>query len=182
MLLIDQWISRHYNYSNSWVWLLMQLQFRVLLSVQLLNIWPTTIILKRHLKFMVDPPGSKHTHTAWSKKKRGISLVLRVFLLPVQPLGNEVREEDRRDCMKGHDRVIDPKYDQHPASNLVITSNFVHCRRRPTVSLPLMRWFPNKQMKSVRFLADKFSHKVCYMSNSVLACCPVSYLGQKMLG
>ena len=139
-------------------------------------------ILKRHLNFMVDPPGSKHTHTARSKKKRGISLVLRVFLLPIQPLGNEVREEDRRDCMKGHDRVIDPKYDQHPAGNLVITSNFVHCRRRPTVSLPLMRWFPNKQMKSVRFLADKFSHKVCYKSNSVLACCPVSYLGQKMLG
>ena len=184
MLLIDQWpVSRHHTtYSTTWVWLLMQLQFRVLLSVPLLNIWPTTIILKRHLNFMVDPPGSKHTHTAWSKKKRGISLVLRVFLLPVQPLGNEVREEDRRDCMKGHDRVIDPKYDQHPASNLVITSNFVHCRRRPTVSLPLMRWFPNKQMKSVRFLADKFSHKVCYMSNSVLACCPVSYLGQKMLG
>ena len=24
-------------------------------------------------------------------------------------LGNEVREEDRRDCKKGHDRVIDPK-------------------------------------------------------------------------
>ena len=32
-----------------------------------------------------------------------------VFLLPVQPLRNEVREEDRRDCMKGHGRVIDPK-------------------------------------------------------------------------
>ena len=99
MLLIDQWISRHYNYRNGWVWPLMQLQFRVLLSVQLLNIWPTTTILKRHLKFRVD----------LSKKKRGSSLVLRVFLLLVQPLGNEVREEDRRDCMKGHDRVIDPK-------------------------------------------------------------------------
>ena len=49
-------------------------------------------ILKRHLKFMVDPPGSKHTHTApsaRSKKKRDRSLVLRVFLLPVQLIGNE---------------------------------------------------------------------------------------------
>ena len=66
-------------------------------------------ILKRHLKFMVDPPGSKHTHTAWSKKKRDRSLVLRVFLLPVQLIGNEVRKEDRGHCMKGHNRVIDPK-------------------------------------------------------------------------
>ena len=66
-------------------------------------------ILKRHLNFRVDSPGSKHTYTARSKKRRGSSLVLRVFLLPVQPLGSEVREEDRRDCMKGHDCVIDPK-------------------------------------------------------------------------
>ena len=70
MLLIDQWISRHYNYSNSWVWLLMQLQFRVLLSVQLLNIWPTTTILKRHLNFMVDPPGSKQS-TPHGRKRNG---------------------------------------------------------------------------------------------------------------
>ena len=66
-------------------------------------------ILKRHLNFRVDPPGSKHTHTAWSKKKRDRSLVLRIFLLPVQLIGNEVRKEDRRHCMKGHNRVIDPK-------------------------------------------------------------------------
>ena len=66
-------------------------------------------ILKRHLNFRVDPPGSKHTHTARSKKKRDRSLVLRVFLLPVQLIGNEVRKEDRRHCMKGINRVIDPK-------------------------------------------------------------------------
>ena len=71
ILLIDQWISRHYNYSNSWVWLLMQLQFRVLLSVQLLNIWPTTTILKRYLNFMVDQPGSKHSQHRTVEKETG---------------------------------------------------------------------------------------------------------------
>ena len=31
------------------------------------------------------------------------------FFFLFSPFGNKVREEDRRDCMKNHDRVIDPK-------------------------------------------------------------------------
>ena len=58
-----------------------------------------------------------HTQTALEFYGRSTRLeahlhrTVEVFLLPVriQPLRNEVREEDRRDCMKGHGRVIDPR-------------------------------------------------------------------------
>ena len=64
MFLIDQWISRHYNYSKNWVWLLMQLAVpRLVISATTEYLTNNYRILKRHLNFMVDPPGSKHTYT-----------------------------------------------------------------------------------------------------------------------
>ena len=133
-------------------------------------------ILKRHLKFMVDPPGSKHTHTARSKKKRDRSLVLRVFLLPVQLIETRFARKTADIVWRGIIAWSTLSKIKTQQVNRVITSDFVHCRPRPTVTSPLTEWSG--------FLARKFifSHKVCYMLNSVLACVPVSYQGQKMLG